>query len=122
MRCNMTWRRTDFQCLFVEENSILLVCTVKVHLLKLQDADHKQGADEPNPTRPHMRHVRQISRPRKKLRVLGRTEVLNSLCNMWACIILLKDSSRAALKDGNDIELLCTSRDVPVAIEINLNS
>ena len=40
---------TDFECLLVEENSILLVCTAKVHLLKLQDADHEQDVDQPNP-------------------------------------------------------------------------
>ncbi|PRD34133.1 UNVERIFIED_CONTAM: hypothetical protein NCL1_15552 [Trichonephila clavipes] len=30
--------------------TILLVCAVKVRLLKLQDVDHEQDADQPNPT------------------------------------------------------------------------
>ncbi|GFW90313.1 hypothetical protein TNCV_2121791 [Trichonephila clavipes] len=40
---------------------------------------------------------------------------------MWACIILLKDSSSDALKEGNDFGLL-HFEDVPVAVEITLNS
>ena len=55
------------------------------------------------------RHIRRISRPRKKSHVLSWTEVSNSLCNMWACIILLKDSSRDSLKEDNDSGLY-TSR------------
>ena len=43
--------QTVFECLLVEEKSILVVCAAKVHLLKLQDADHEQDADQPYPTR-----------------------------------------------------------------------
>ena len=45
------------------------------------------------------------SRPRKKLHVLGSTEISNSIRNMWASFILLKDSTRYALKQGNDFGL-----------------
>ena len=43
-----------------------------------------------------------ISRPRKKLHALSLTEAWNSLYNIWVCIILLIDSFRDALKEGND--------------------
>ena len=36
------------------------------------------------------RHIRRISRPWKKLHVLGRMQVSNTLWNMLACIILLQ--------------------------------
>ncbi|GFT86429.1 hypothetical protein TNCV_3259301 [Trichonephila clavipes] len=98
-------KQTDFECLLVEENSILLVCAAKVRHLKLQDANHERVADQPKPTMLSRQHIRRISKKRKKLHVLGGTEVPNSLCNMWACIILLKESSRDALKEGNDFGL-----------------
>ncbi|GFX51464.1 hypothetical protein TNCV_3103971 [Trichonephila clavipes] len=45
----------------------------------------------------------------------------NSFYNMCACIILLKDSSRDVLKEGNDLRPE-HFKDVPVGIEITLNS
>ena len=39
---------------------------------------------------------------------------------MWACIILLKDSYKDALNEGNDFGLQ-DFKDVTVAIEITLN-
>ncbi|GFU64261.1 hypothetical protein TNCV_3780721 [Trichonephila clavipes] len=36
----------------------------------------------------------------------AKEEILYIPCNMWACISLLKDSSRDALKEGNDFVLL----------------
>ncbi|GFX08058.1 uncharacterized protein TNCV_1237371 [Trichonephila clavipes] len=47
--------------------------------------------------------------------------VSNSLCNMWACIILLKDSSKNALKEENDFRLQHFTH-TPVAIDITTNS
>ena len=52
--------------------------------------------------------------------MLSGTEVWNGVCNMWACIILLKDSSWDALKEESDFELKYFI-DVPVAIEIIIN-
>ncbi|GFX29278.1 hypothetical protein TNCV_3218121 [Trichonephila clavipes] len=46
-----------FECLPVEENSILLVCAEKVRLLKLQDADHDRDTDKPNPTSAHISDI-----------------------------------------------------------------
>ena len=46
----MAWSQTDFECLLMEENSILLAWTAKVRLLKLQDADEERDAYQPNPT------------------------------------------------------------------------
>ncbi|GFW34973.1 uncharacterized protein TNCV_979111 [Trichonephila clavipes] len=48
---DMTWSQTDFECLLLEENSILLVCAAKVCHLKLQDADNERDAEQPNLTR-----------------------------------------------------------------------
>ncbi|GFW28462.1 hypothetical protein TNCV_4641271 [Trichonephila clavipes] len=42
---------SGFECLLVEESSILLVCAAKVRLLKLQDVDLEPDAEKPNPTR-----------------------------------------------------------------------
>ena len=47
----MSWNQTVFECLLVEENSILLVCAAKIRFLKLPEADHERDADEPNSTR-----------------------------------------------------------------------
>ena len=73
---------------------------------------------------PHVlnrRHIWWLSRPRKKLQVLESTEVSNCLCNMWAFIILLKDSTRDVLREENDFRLQHFT-DVPIAIEITFNS
>ncbi|PRD21139.1 UNVERIFIED_CONTAM: hypothetical protein NCL1_52671 [Trichonephila clavipes] len=50
MLYDVAWK-TDFECLLVEGNSILFVCAAKSRLLILQDMDHEQDADQPNPTR-----------------------------------------------------------------------
>ena len=42
--------KSNFECLLVEENSILLVSGAKVRFLKLQDSDHVLNADQLNPT------------------------------------------------------------------------
>ena len=49
----MAWSQTDFECLLVEENFILLICADKVRLLKLQDMDHERDIDQPSPTPTH---------------------------------------------------------------------
>ena len=41
---------TDFECLLVGENSILLVSAIKTRLLKLQDVDHERDARQLKPT------------------------------------------------------------------------
>ena len=46
----MARSQTEFKCLLVEENSILLVCETNVRLLKLQDANHEQDTDQPKLT------------------------------------------------------------------------
>ena len=48
---DVVWGQTVFECLLVEENSILLVCSAKVRLLKLQEADHERNAKQLNLTR-----------------------------------------------------------------------
>ena len=48
---NVAWSQTVFECLLVKENSTLLECAAKVHLLKLQDADHERDDDQPLITR-----------------------------------------------------------------------
>ena len=67
----------------MEKNTTLLVCAAKVRVLKLQDIDYKGDADNQIPHVLNMQHIWRISRPRKRLHVLGWTEVSNSLCNMW---------------------------------------
>ena len=49
--------------------------------------------------------IRRISRPKKKLHMLGWTKVSNSLFNMQSCFILLKNSSKDALKKGDNFGL-----------------
>ncbi|GFX23598.1 hypothetical protein TNCV_3770711 [Trichonephila clavipes] len=56
----------------------------------IEAAERGQMPTNQSPHVLNRRHIRPISRPRKKLHALGRTEVSNRLCNMWACIILLK--------------------------------
>ena len=52
------------------------------------------------------RHIRRISRPKKKLHALDWTEDSNNVCNMRACIILLKkEQVKQALKEWNDFGL-----------------
>ena len=46
----MARSQIDFKCLVVEKNSLMFVCATKVRLSKLQNAHHKQNADQPNPT------------------------------------------------------------------------
>ncbi|GFW56394.1 hypothetical protein TNCV_2089011 [Trichonephila clavipes] len=68
----------------------------------------QKTSERPTNQIPHVlnrRYIQRISRQRKKLCMLGSTEVSNSLCSMWACSILMKDSSRDALKEGNDFGL-----------------
>ena len=48
---DVKWIHEDFECLFVEEYSILLVCAAKDRLLKLHDVDHERDTDQQNSTR-----------------------------------------------------------------------
>ncbi|GFS70071.1 hypothetical protein TNCV_748391 [Trichonephila clavipes] len=85
--------------------------------LKLQDTDHELDANQPYPTRAQQAIYPVNKQVKEDVACVGGTEVLNSLCNMQTCIILLKDSSRDALKERNDFRLFT---DVPIAIEITL--
>ena len=51
---------------------------------------------------PHLINRRNIWQTNTPIKMLGWTEFWNSLCNMWACIILLKVFFRNALKKEND--------------------
>ena len=63
-------------------------------------------------------HIWQISKPRKKLHVLG----WNNLCSMCECIILLKDSSKGCLEGRERLSALslhgctCCNWDCPQSI------
>lgn len=66
-------------------------------------------------------HIRRIRRPRQKLYVFTWQEVLIIPCNIWTGNILLKVSSRNALKERNDFELQYFT-DILVALQIVHNS
>ncbi|GFX54457.1 hypothetical protein TNCV_2593911 [Trichonephila clavipes] len=103
MRCKvMLYDVADFEYLLVKDNPILLVCTAKFVFSSYKTWITSKTPINLIPQVCNKRHVWRISRLRKKIlvHVFGLIEVLNSLCNMWGCIILLKDSSRHALKEG----------------------
>ncbi|GFT26986.1 hypothetical protein TNCV_4675231 [Trichonephila clavipes] len=60
--CDVACSQTDLERLLVEENFILLVCSKKVCLLKLQNADHERDATNQIPHVLNRRHIQRISR------------------------------------------------------------
>ena len=85
----------------MKESFILFVCAAKFRLLKLEDADHEREVDQPNPPRAQQATYSSTKQVKKNVACVG----LNSLCNMWGCIIVLKVSSRNSLEKGNDFRL-----------------
>ena len=89
------WKRIP-QCLYPQRKIVFRNCRTWI------------TSETPTKQIPHVlnkRHIQRVRKPKKKLHLLGWTEVSNSLFNTWACIILLNDSSRDALKEGNDFGL-----------------
>ncbi|GFX51329.1 hypothetical protein TNCV_3102621 [Trichonephila clavipes] len=90
--------------------------------VELQDTDHEQDADQPNPTCPQKTTYPANRQAKEEVACVELHRSLEqSLQHIWACIIILKDRSRDALKQGNDFGLWHFT-DVPVVIEITLIS
>ena len=90
------WSQTFFKCLLVAAIPYCLNAQPKFVFwsLRIRITFEKPTNQISNVL--NRRHFFRICKPRKKLHVLRWNEVSNSFCNMWACNILLKGSSRDA--------------------------
>ncbi|GFV55303.1 uncharacterized protein TNCV_5010501 [Trichonephila clavipes] len=112
----------DFECLLVGENSILLVCAAKVRLLKLQDADHERDADQPNLTRVQWATYPTNNQAEEKVACVGLNRSLEQSLQHVGVHYPAKRYLQGCLEGRERLQAVEHFTDVPVAIEITLNS
>ncbi|GFU96825.1 uncharacterized protein TNCV_5092991 [Trichonephila clavipes] len=112
----------SFECLLVEQNSILLVCAAKVRLLELQDADHERDTNQTNLTRDQYATYPANKLAKEKVASDGLHKCLEQSLQHVDLSYLSEICLPGCIEGKERLQAVEHFTDVSVVIEITLNS